>query len=422
MVEIFPRIINQCEVNVPGSKSYTHRLLIASALSDGICTLKNCLRSEDTLLTLEALRKMDVRIDDIKTGITVHGNMGALKACHEPLFLGNSGTSMRLLTGVAALGKGEYTLTGTSRMSERPIEDLLDGLSSLGVAARSVNNNGCPPVVIKGGKIKGGRIELKCNLSSQFLSSILLIAPYTERGVEIEVIEGPVSKPYIDMTIDIMAKFGVDVKRDGYLKFGIEGRRCYRAGNYYVEPDCSQAGYFWAAAAVTGSEIKVKGITKESRQGDLKLTGLLERMGCEIVFENDGISVKGGSLSGIEADMSDMPDMVPTLAVVASFAKGTTVIKNVGHLKAKESDRLSAVVNELSKTGIEANCTGTDLAVKGGTPRGAEIDTYSDHRIAMSFAVAGLRIPGIFIKDEKCVEKSFPDFWNVLETLGREIG
>ncbi len=422
MVEIFPRIINQCEVNVPGSKSYTHRLLIASALSDGICALKNCLRSEDTLLTLGALRKMDVRIDDIKTEITVHGNKGALKACHEPLFLGNSGTSMRLLTGVAALGKGEYTLTGTSRMSERPIEDLLDGLSSLGVAARSVNNNGCPPVVIKGGKINGGRIELKCNLSSQFLSSILLIAPYTERGVEIEVIEGPVSKPYIDMTIDIMAKFGVDVKRDGYLKFGIEGRRCYRAGNHYVEPDCSQAGYFWAAAAVTGSEIKVKGITKESRQGDLKLTGLLKKMGCEIVFEKDGISVKGGSLSGIEADMSDMPDMVPTLAVVASFAKGTTVIKNVGHLKAKESDRLSAIVNELSKTGIEANCTGTDLVIKGGAHRSAEIDTYNDHRIAMSFAIAGLKVPGIFIKDEKCVEKSFPDFWNVLETLGRETG
>ncbi|MBU1181311.1 MAG: 3-phosphoshikimate 1-carboxyvinyltransferase [Proteobacteria bacterium] len=419
MVEIIPRIINRCEVNVPGSKSYTHRLLIASALSDGICTLRNCLRSEDTLLTLEALRKMGVRIDDTVTEITVRGNKGTLKACHEPVFLGNSGTSMRLLTGVAALGEGEYILTGTSRMSERPIEDLLDGLKSLGVAVRSVNNNGCPPVVIKGGKTKGGRIELKCNLSSQFLSSILLIAPYTEEGVEIKVVEGPVSKPYIDMTIDIMAKFGVDVKRDGYLKFIVEGGRCYSAGNYHVEPDCSQAGYFWAAAAVTGAEIKVKGITKKSRQGDLNFTGLLEKMGCEIIFENDGISVKGMSLLGIEADMSDMPDMVPTLAVVASFAKGTTVIKNVGHLKEKESDRLFAVVNELSKTGIEAKSTGTDLVIKGGTHRGAEIDTYNDHRIAMSFAIAGLKVSGIFIKDEKCVEKSFPDFWKVFETLGR---
>ena len=419
MIEIFPRIINRCEVNVPGSKSYTHRLLIASALSDGICALKNCLRSEDTLLTIEALRKMGVGIDDVNTEITIHGTRGVLKACNEQLFLGNSGTSMRLLTGVAALGEGEYTLTGTSRMSERPIEDLLDGLKSLGVSARSVNNNGCPPVVIKGRKIKGARIELRCSLSSQFLSSILLIAPYTEEGIEINVIEGPVSRPYIDMTIDIMAKFGIEVKRDGYLKFSVEGGRCYCAGNHYIEPDCSQAGYFWAAAAITGAEIKVKGITKESSQGDLNFTGLLEKMGCKIIFENDGISAKGGFLSGIEADMSDMPDMVPTLAVVASFAKGTTVIKNVGHLKEKESDRLSAVVNELSKTGIEAKSTGTDLVIKGGASRGAEIETYNDHRIAMSFAIAGLKVPGIFIKDEKCVEKSFPDFWKVLETLGR---
>ena len=418
MIEILPRNISPCEVNVPGSKSYSHRFLIASALSDGICTIKNCLKSEDTAFTIEALRQMGVRIlEDINDEIVVHGTKGILKAFNKPIYLGNSGTSMRLLTGVAALGEGEYTFTGTKRMFERPIKDLLDGLNSIGVWTSSVNNNGCPPVIVKGGKVRGGRMDLRCNVSSQYLSSVLLIAPYTENGIEIYIAESPVSKPYIDMTIDIMAKFGVDVKRDEYLKFGIEGRRCYRAGNHYVEPDCSQAGYFWAAAAVTGAVIKVKGITKESRQGDLKLTGLLERMGCEIVFENDGISVKGRSLSGIEADMSDMPDMVPTLAVVASFAKGTTVIKNVGHLKSKESDRLSAVVNELLKTGIEANCAGTDLVVKGGHPKGAEIDTYNDHRIAMSFAIAGLKTEGIFIKDEKCVEKSFPDFWKVFGKL-----
>jgi len=422
MVQIIPRSINRCEVNVPGSKSYTHRLLIVSALSDGVCVLRNCLRSEDTLLTLDALRKMGTRIDDCPDEIIVYGSKGVLKACNKPVFLGNSGTSMRLLTGVAALGSGEYILTGTSRMLERPIEDLLNGLKSLGVVARSVNNNGRPPVIIKGGKIKGNRIELKCNLSSQFLSSILLIAPYSEEGIEIKVIEGPVSKPYIDMTIDIMARFGVDIKRDGYSGFSVEGQRCYRAGNHYVEPDCSQAGYFWAAAAVSGAEIKVKGITKDSRQGDLNFTRLLEKMGCKIIFEKDGISAIGGTLSGIEADMADMPDMVPTLAVVASFAEGNTVIKNVGHLKEKESDRLSAVLNELLKTGIEAKSTGTDLVIKGGAHRGTEIDTYNDHRIAMSFAIAGLKIPGIFIKDEKCVEKSFPDFWKVFETLGRDTG
>jgi 3-phosphoshikimate 1-carboxyvinyltransferase len=420
MIEIFPRVINQCEVNVPGSKSYTHRLLIVSALSDGVCKLENCLISEDTLLTLEAMKKMGISIDVYPDEITVHGAKGAFGICNEPIFLGNSGTSMRLLTGVCALGKGEYILIGSSRMCERPIGDLLEGLKSLGVISRSINNDNCPPVVIKGGKIAGDSIELKCGLSSQFLSSMLLIAPYTEKGIEIKVIEGPVSKPYIDMTVDIMAKFGVHVRRGGYLNFSVEGKGCYRAGNHYVEPDCSQAGYFWAAAAVTGSEIKVKGITKESKQGDLNFTGLLEKMGCGIIYGRDGISVKGGPLSGIEADMSDMPDMVPTLAVVASFAKGATVIKNVGHLRAKESDRLSAVVNELAKMGIEANCTGTDLIIKGGTHRSAEIDTYNDHRIAMSFAVAGLKVPGILIKDEKCVEKSFPDFWKVFDTLGQD--
>ncbi len=417
MTETLPAIIDKCEIEVPGSKSYTHRLLIASALSDGKCSLTNCLKSEDTLLTLEALRLMGVKIENLEKEVIVYGSKGLLKAYDKPVYLANSGTSMRLLTGVAALGDGDYTLTGTERMSQRPIQDLLDGLNSLGVEARSVNNNGCPPVVIKGGKIKGGYIELKCNISSQFLSSVLLISPYTEKGIKIKVVEGPVSKPYIDMTIDIMAKLGVNVSRDGYTGFSVDGQQNYKAGSFSVEPDCSQAGYFWAAAAITGSEIKVKGITKDSRQGDLKLTGLFEKMGCKVYFESDGIIVKGGPLVGIETDMSDMPDMVPTLAVVAAFARGTTVIKNVEHLKAKESDRLSAVINELSKTGIEAKSVGSDLVIKGGIPKGARIDTYNDHRIAMSFAVVGLKTPGIIIEDKKCVEKSFPNFWDVFANL-----
>jgi 3-phosphoshikimate 1-carboxyvinyltransferase len=420
MIKINPVNIARCEVIVPGSKSYTHRFLIASALSDGVCILKNCLKSDDTLLTLGALRKMGIVIDDAAAGIKVCGRKGIFEAAGGPIYLGNSGTSMRLLTGVAAIGRGEYILTGDERMSARPIDDLLDGLKSLGINARSLNHNGCPPVAVKGGRIKGGKIGLKCGISSQFLSSILLIAPYTEEGIEIKVVEGPVSKPYIDMTVEIMNEFGVNVSRDGYLKFAVEGKGCYTAGDHFIEPDCSQAGYFWAAAAVTGAEITVKGITGESRQGDLGFTGLLEKMGCRIIYGKEGITAKGISLSGIETDMSDMPDMVPTLAVVASFAKGATVIKNVGHLKAKESDRLSAVASELSKMGIEAGCSGNNLIVKGGEHRGAEIDTYNDHRIAMSFAVAGLKVPGVFIKNDKCVEKSFPDFWKVFGALSRQ--
>lgn len=417
MIEIKPQKIKGSEVTVPGSKSYTHRILIAAALSDGICTIENGLKSEDTTFTQNALQQMGVRIEERNNKLVVYGTKGELKPSGGPIFLGNSGTSMRLLTSVAAIGKGIYTLTGSKRMEQRPIQDLLDGLKQIGVWARCVNNNGCPPVEIKGGKIKGGKVSLNCKISSQYLSSILLIAPYTKEGLEITVAEGPVSRPYVDLTVDIMAKLGIIVTREGYNRFRIAGNQTYRSGSYRVEPDCSQAGYFWAAAAITGATIKVKGIAKDSRQGDIRFTEVLEAMGCQVAHEKDGIAVAGGELAAIEVDMADMPDMVPTLAVVAAFAKGTTIIKNVAHLKAKESDRLGSVAKELTKMGIEASSTDTGLIIKGGKPRGAEINTYNDHRIAMSFAVAGLVVPGIVIRDEKCVEKSFPDFWNVFERL-----
>ncbi len=420
MIEIEPRNISDSDVVVPGSKSYTHRILIAAALSDGFCTISNGLSSEDTLFTLDALRQMGIVVDMRDDRFIVHGEKGRLKPCLDPVYLGNSGTSMRLLTAVAALGQGRYTLTGTKRMQERPIQDLLDGLEQMGVFARSVNNTGCPPVEVKGGRLSGGSVSLKCGVSSQFLSALLLIAPYSRHGVEINIIEGPVSKPYVDMTVDVMEEFGVRISRDGYARFAVAGNQMYRAGSYNVEPDCSQAGYFWAAAAITGSKIKVKETTLKTRQGDVRFTQLLENMGCTISPETDGISVAGGPLSAVTVDMGDMPDMVPTLAVVAAFAAGTTEIRNVGHLKAKESDRLGSVVHELSKMGIEASCSDTGMRIRGGRPKGAEIDTYGDHRMAMSFALAGLNVPGIVIRDEKCVEKSFPRFWSVFEGLGRQ--
>ena len=417
MIEIKAQKIRNCEVSVPGSKSYTHRILIAAALSDGKCSIVNALKSEDTLLTAGALKNFGVKIDDQNDKLMVFGTRGELQPRDEEIYLGNSGTSMRLLTAVAALGKGAYRLTGTKRMHERPIQDLLNGLNQIGVFARSLYDNGCPPVEIHGGKVKGGNIALKCNISSQFLSALLLIAPYTKTGLDIFISEGPVSRPYVDMTVDVMENMGVEVVRDGYDRFSVKGEQAYRSGSYTVEADCSQAGYFWAAAAITGAEIKVRGISRNSRQGDMRFPSLLEAMGCKVLYETDGIRVAGAPLSSIEADMSDMPDLVPTLAVVAAFARGTTVIKNVGHLKAKESDRLSSVANELSRMGIDANPTESGLVITGGKPSGAEIETYEDHRIAMSFAVAGLRVPGVIIRDEHCVGKSFPEFWNVFERL-----
>jgi 3-phosphoshikimate 1-carboxyvinyltransferase len=419
MIEIKAHNIKQnCEVVVPGSKSYTHRILIASALSNGACRIENALLAEDTRLTMQALRQMGIRIDDAPEGrFMVHGSRGHLNPGVDRIYLGNSGTSIRLLTAVAALGRRSLTLSGTERMAERPIQDLIDALQQLGVQIRSTNRNGCPPVEIHGGPLKGGPVTINCRTSSQYLSALLLIAPCTERGLDITVTEGPVSKPYVDMTIDVMNKFGVAVSRENYDRFRVAGQQSYRAGAYAVESDASQAGYFWAAAAVCGTRIKVKGVTKDSGQGDVNFAQLLAKMGCEVKIEHDGITVAGRRLQAVEIDMGDMPDMVPTLAVVAAFAEGTTVIKNVSHLKAKESDRLSSVVNELVKMGIQARCSEKELVVTGGKPHGAEIQTYGDHRIAMSFAVAGLVTPGTLILKESCVEKSFPEFWNVFEGL-----
>jgi 3-phosphoshikimate 1-carboxyvinyltransferase len=417
MLEINPTGIKSADVTVPGSKSYTHRTLIAASLSDGICGITHALKSEDTQLTTNGLRQMGVLIEENEGVLSVHGTRGVLAPSKTPIYLGNSGTSMRLLTGVAALGKGEYVLTGTRRMSERPIRDLLDALLLLGVDARSENNDGCPPVVITGDGLKGGETRIRCHVSSQYLSALLLIAPYTENGMGIDIIEGPVSRPYIDMTVDIMAKMGVGVDRKGYDRFDISGGQVYAAGDYDVEPDCSNAGYFWAAAAICKNRIKVKRTTRDTRQGDVRFTEVLEKMGCTVVHEPDGIVVIGGPLTGVEVDMSDMPDIVPTLAVVAAFAAGTTKITNVAHLKAKESDRINATVTELKKIGIATQAHEDGMTIEGGTPHGAAIDTYDDHRMAMSFSLAGLKVPQIFIRNEMCVQKSFPDYWEVLGEL-----
>ena len=417
MIRIKPHKIKPCCVEVPGSKSCTHRVLIAAALADGVSRIKNALISEDTRYTIKALRQMGVQIAVNDTDVRVEGTGGRLESCAAPIDLGNSGTSMRLLTGVAALGKGTYTLTGNARMQNRPIQDLLDALQLINVQARSVKGNGCPPVEVTGAMINSKQVEINCQNSSQYLSALLLMAPLTPRGLNIQVVGGPVSKPYIDLTVALMERFGIALDRNNYQKFSIPRGQSYRAGQYAVEADCSQAAYFWSAAAIGGTRIKVMGVNNDSLQGDVHFIDLLEQMGCRVSREIDGIAVIGGPLKAIEADLADMPDQVPTLAVVAAFSQGTTVIKNVAHLKSKESDRLGATVTELNKMGIQAGCTESTLTIRGGQPQGAVVETYNDHRIAMSFAIAGLKVPGIRIRNENCVEKSFPTFWQVFEGL-----
>ncbi len=419
MLEIKPKTVTASAVRVPGSKSFTHRVLIAAALAEGRSLIEGALFSRDTELTAGALVQMGAAIDADaeKFTFSVTGTGGRLEAADKDIFLENSGTSMRLLAAIAALGRGDYILDGSARMRQRPIAELLTALKQLKIPASSLRNNGCPPIRVSGGRVAGGPVEIDCGISSQYLSGLLLLAPLSENGLDIKVIKGPVSRPYVDLTLTVMEQFGIEVKPQGYTFFRVAGGQVYRPGDYQVEPDCSQAGYFWAAAAITGGEIKVLGVNPNSDQGDLGFIRVLEKMGCSLVFTADGITVIGGPLKALEVDMGDMPDLVPTLAVVAAFAEGTTLMTNVAHLRAKESDRLAAVASELGKMGIKAECGPDSIAVTGGQPAGARIKTYDDHRIAMSFALAGLKIPGIIIEDEGCVAKSFPNFWSVFDSL-----
>lgn len=417
MKEIRPAAGIDTAVQVPGSKSYSHRIAVSAALCSDICYIYNYLNSQDSYFTLTALGQLGVSIEYYSDYIKVSGKGGLLQPGPKSIYLGNSGTSMRLLTAIASLGPGPYKLHGTQRMHQRPIGSLLSALNRLGVSANAINNDNCPPVEISGGNIAGQEVSVDCSETSQYLSGLLLMAPCTRNGLEIKVTRGPVSRPYVEMTLDIMERFGISFERDGFEFFRVSGGQSYASGTYHVEPDCSQAGYFWAAAAVTGGRVKVNGISTETRQGDIRFIEILENMGCRICREPDGITVTGANLAAVDADMGDMPDLVPTLAVAAAFAEGTTIIRNVSHLRAKESDRLSAVANELTKMGIEVHVTKDGLRISGGSPHGAEIHTYDDHRIAMSFAVAGLALPGMVIDDPACVEKSFPGFWEVFERL-----
>ncbi len=417
MIAIETRPVRNCTLKVAGSKSYTHRLLIAAAMSRGQCTLINALRSEDTDFTLGALRQMGVDIAVRGTTIEMDGCGGRLHPTAEPIYLGNSGTSMRLLMSTACLGKGAYLLTGTPRMQARPVQPLVDAIRQLGIQVECIHGTGCPPVRIPAGDARGGEVAIDCSVSSQFLSSLLLAAPCLADGMDVRVIGTAVSRPYIDMTLEILNRFGVRFEREDYQRFMVPGGQIFNPGRYAVEPDASNASYFWAIGAISGRCVTVEGIRNTSLQGDLGIVDLLEQMGCRITQNEEGLGVQGGELHGIDTDMGNMPDMVPTLAVVAAFAQGTTVIRNVAHLKAKESDRLAAVMTELGRMGIETHSDGNDLTIIGGKPRGAEIETYDDHRIAMSFAVAGLMAEGTRIRNERCVDKSFPGFWQVFEQV-----
>ncbi len=405
-------------VSIPGSKSISHRTMICASLAEGRSRVENLLESEDINLTVSALAKMGSDIQKREDGaFEVTGFNGSPHPFEDPIYLGNSGTSMRLLTGIAALGNTPYILTGDKRMQERPMGDILNALEMAGISAEAEHGNDCPPVRIEGDTKKGGSVLLDCSRSSQYLSSLLMMGAVLEKGMVITLPSPAVSEPYVNLTMDIMKKFGVHSEKKSDLEYHVPGRQQYSPGEFTIEPDISNASYFWAAGAVTKKMIRVANITDQSLQGDLKLLDIFKQMGCTIEFDQRGAGVKGGDLKAVDVDMSDIPDVAPTLAVTAAFADGKTVIRNIGHLREKECDRIDAVVSQLNKMGITAEQGDTWMSVQGGTPAGALIETFNDHRMAMAFSVAGLKVSGVKIENPGCVAKSFPSFWEVFDKL-----
>lgn len=349
--------------------------------------------------------------------MVVTTEQGPTTAPEQEVFMGNAGTPIRILTSYASLASGKSYITGDRRMQERPIQDLIDALQQLGVPIRISKGNGCPPVDLSGPSFKGGKASIRGSVSSQYTTSVLLSAPYAEQDVELEVTGDLTSKPYLEMTLHIMREFGVDVEREGYKRFRVRSGQRYQSRRYRIEPDASNTSYFLAAAAILGGRVRIPEISTVSAQGDAQFAYVLERLGCAVNSGEDFIEVRGGPLSGIEVDMNWMPDLVPTLAIVAAYAEGKTHITNIANLRIKECDRIAAMQSELGKMGVRTESTDDTLTVYGGVSRGAEIDTYDDHRIAMSFAVAGLRTPDVIVRDPGCVAKSFPTFWQVLDEL-----
>lgn len=414
MIEIQPTPRVELSLEVPGSKSLTQRALIAAALAEGTSSLVGPLESDDTRYSSAALHQMGIFIDKQKAW-KVEGRGGRIGPSEKPIYLGNNGTATRFLTSVASLGHSSYLIDGDARMYERPIGQLTTALRGWGGDIVSVRGTDCPPLQINGRGLEGGTTVLPEGKSSQYLSSLLLVAPYTRTPAVLKVEGDVLSKPYVAMTLSVMDAFGITVDcTPDFSSFSIPQGR-YRAREYRIEGDASNASYFWAAAAVTGGRVTVENVPVPSLQGDAMLVPLLGRMGCEVTKAGNGITVQGSAcLEGIRVDMGDMPDVVPTLAVVAAFASGTTIIENIAHLRIKECDRLSAVVTELTKLGVKVEEKESSMIIHGGGGKGlkgAEIETYEDHRMAMSLAVAGLRVPGVVITGEECVAKSFPDFW-----------
>jgi 3-phosphoshikimate 1-carboxyvinyltransferase len=411
------------QIRLPGSKSITHRALIMASLAVGESEIRNALAAEDTQLTADALRHLGVAVEWGEETLVVRPPAHRWDNPGGPLFLGNSGTSMRFLLSVAAAGEGTFVFDGTQRLRERPVGPVLKALSALGATCRTLGQLGYPPVEIIGSGLIGGEIMVDARQSSQFLSSLLIAAPCSRREVRIGWLEPIASLPYVTLTLVMMEQAGIRCHWSAANEIVIPAPQNYRPTSMVVEGDCSSASYFWAAAALTGGEVYTYPLTRRSRQGDLRLLGVLEEMGCRISWEGEGVRVTGpGHLQPVVLDMNAMPDMVPTVAVLSAFAHGRSQITNVAHLRVKESDRLQAIAAELSKFAVPVQERPDGLVIQGGRvlPPRSEISVYHDHRIAMALALVGLCVEGVEIQGAEAVAKSFPSFWDLFEGLGRQ--
>ncbi len=406
-------------VHVPGSKSLTNRALLIAALAEGKTTLQNALFSDDSRYFAKALRDLGFRVeeDEEKQEMSVWGLSGEIPAKNAELFIGNAGTAARFLTAFLNLGQGEYIIDGEPRMRERPIADLLEALRPLGATIKAENNY--PPVKIMAFGLQGGKTQLAGNVSSQYLSALLMTAPYADNPVEIEITTELFSKPYVDMTVSIMKDFGVEVERDGYQYFKVRPARYTAKETYTIESDASAASYFFAAPAIVGGTIKVENISRKSVQGDIDFLDVLAEMGCTVTEGENAIEVTGtNELQGVDVDMRHVSDTAQTLAAIAPFASSPTRITGIGFIRAKETDRISAVCNELKRLGVKVEEYEDGMTIYPCEEiKPAVVQTYNDHRMAMAFSLIGLRAEGVQIENPSCVSKTFPNYFDVLDKL-----
>jgi 3-phosphoshikimate 1-carboxyvinyltransferase len=442
-IEIQPSGPLHARIRPPGSKSLTNRALICAALATGDSTLPGALDSEDTRVMMDALRRLGIAVTHDRPSRTIRltgcggrlrttfasmdaaGNLDSrvlnswveLRTTPVQIDVANSGTSLRFLTALLTLGQGMFRLDGSPRMRQRPVQDLLDALAQLGGQAVSELGTGCPPVILAAHGLPGGKAAIAGNISSQFLSGLLMAAPYARSPVELVVAGELVSQPYVEMTLAVMRAFGVSPQTEGLSRFRVAAGRGYRGRHYPIEPDASAASYFFAAAAIAGGSVSVEGLSRQSLQGDVAFCECLRRMGCRVDYGTEAITVTGGPLVGIQADMNAISDTVQTLAAVALLARGPTTITGVAHIRHKETDRIAALAAELRKLGAEVDQRPDGLRITPGTRRGAVIETYDDHRMAMSMAIVGLAQPGVVIRDPGCTAKTYPEFFDDLRRV-----